>query len=69
MQVRTLGQEFLPGKFLEQGNLAGYSPWGCKASDKIESLSMINIGIIVRNINRNTSLHKLVYTHIYFHIM
>jgi len=42
--VRSLGWEdplekgkathpvFLPGKFHGQGNLAGYSPWGCKES-------------------------------------
>ena len=24
---------FLPGKFHEQGNLMGCSPWGCKESD------------------------------------
>ena len=46
-QVQSLGQEgaleeematqptpvFLPGKFLGQRNLAGYSPWGHKESD------------------------------------
>ena len=28
---------FLPGKFHRQGSLVGYSPWGCKESDKTES--------------------------------
>ena len=27
---------FLPGKFLRQSSLAGYSPWGCKDSDMTE---------------------------------
>ena len=27
---------FLPGKFHEQRNLAGYSSWGCKESDMTE---------------------------------
>ena len=27
---------FLPGKFHGQRSLAGYSPWGCKESDKTE---------------------------------
>ena len=27
---------FLPGKFHEQRNLAGYSPWGLKESDMTE---------------------------------
>ena len=30
---------FLPGKFHEQRSLAGYSPWGCKESDRTEQLS------------------------------
>ena len=45
--VQSLGQEdhlengmetpvFLPGEFHGQRNLAGYSPWGCKESDKTE---------------------------------
>ena len=48
-QVRSLGQEdpleewfpipvFLPGEFHRQGNLAGYSLWGCKESDTTEPL-------------------------------
>ena len=48
MQVQSLGQEdprirewqptivFLPGEFLGQRNLEGYSPWGCKESDRTE---------------------------------
>ena len=27
---------FLPGKLHEQRSLAGYSPWGCKESDRTE---------------------------------
>ena len=30
---------FLPGKSHGQRSLAGYSPWGCKASDKTEGLT------------------------------
>ena len=30
---------FSPGKFHRQRSLAGYSPWGCKKSDKIEVLT------------------------------
>ena len=31
---------FLPRKFHEQRNLAGYSPWGCKESNTTEQLRM-----------------------------
>jgi len=31
-----LQHAFLPGKFLGQSNLAGYSPWGCKESNVTE---------------------------------
>ena len=31
---------FLPGKYREQCNLAGYSPWGCKESVRTEWLSV-----------------------------
>ena len=31
---------FLPGEFHGQRNLAGYSPWGCKESDKNEQLTL-----------------------------
>ena len=45
-QVRSLGQEdplekgmatdtVLPGEFHGQRSLAGFSPWGCKASDTL----------------------------------
>ena len=27
---------FLPGEFREQRSLAGYSPWGCKESERTE---------------------------------
>ena len=30
----------LPGEFHGQRNLAGYSPWGCKESDRTERLSL-----------------------------
>ena len=52
MQVQSLGQEdprtrewqptivFLPGEFLGQRNLEGYSPWGCKESDRTEWLTL-----------------------------
>ena len=30
---------FLPGKYHGQRNLAGYSPWGCKESDRNEQLN------------------------------
>ena len=52
-QVQSLGQEgalkkgmathclvFLPGEFHGQRSLVGYSPWGCKKSDKTEQLSL-----------------------------
>ena len=32
---------FLPRRFHGQGNLAGYSPWGHKVSDKIEFLNIL----------------------------
>ena len=55
MQVLSLGWEdpleeemapvltpvFLPGKFLGQRSLAGYSPWGYKESDTSEQLIQI----------------------------
>ena len=31
---------FLPGKFYGQTSLAGYCPWGCKESDRIEWLTL-----------------------------
>ena len=31
---------FWPGEFSGQRTLAGYSPWGCKESDKTEQLSL-----------------------------
>ena len=31
---------FLPGEFHGQRSLEGYSPWGCKASDMTERLSL-----------------------------
>ena len=41
---RSLGEGntpiFLPGKFHEQGKLAGYSPWGHKESDTTEQLTL-----------------------------
>ena len=30
---------FLPGKFHGQSSLVGYSPWGCKESDRTKQLS------------------------------
>ena len=48
MQIRSLGQKgplekekiahpvFLPGKSHGQRSLVGYTPWGCKGSDKTE---------------------------------
>ena len=30
---------FLPGKAHEERSLAGYSPWGCKESDRTERLN------------------------------
>ena len=39
---------FLPGKFHERRNQAGYSPWGCKESDPTEWLSTTRGGRIVR---------------------
>ena len=53
-QVRSLGWEdtlekemtttpvFLPGEFLGQTSLEGYSPWGCKELDTTEHLSHIH---------------------------
>ena len=41
---RSLGEGntpiFLPGKFHEQGKLAGYSPWGHKESDTTGQLTL-----------------------------
>ena len=37
---------FLPGEFHGQRRLAGYSPWGCKESDKTERLSLTHLGIV-----------------------
>ena len=37
--------EFLPGEFHGQRTLAGYTPWGCKASDTIEQLTLTHQGI------------------------
>ena len=51
-QVQSLGQEdpspgnkkwqptpvYLPGEFCGQRSLVGYSPWGCKESDRTEQL-------------------------------
>ena len=34
---------FLPGKFHEQRNLAGYSPWGYKESDTTEQIELIEV--------------------------
>ena len=36
---------FLPGEFHGQRSLAGYSPWGCKESDKMEGLTPMVIRI------------------------
>ena len=35
---------FLPGESHGQRNLAGYSPWGRKESDKTEQLSTAKLG-------------------------
>ena len=32
---------FLPGEFHGQRSLAGYSPWGCKESDRTERLTLL----------------------------
>ena len=34
---------FLPGEFHGQRSLAGYSPWGCKESDRTERLSTAHV--------------------------
>ena len=34
---------FLPGEFHGQRSLAGYSPWGCKESDRTECLTLTPI--------------------------
>ena len=34
----------LPGKFLGQRRLEGYSPWSCKESDTTNQLSMHTLG-------------------------
>ena len=36
----------LPGEFLGQRSLAGYSPWGCKELDMTEQLTLNNMVII-----------------------
>ena len=33
----------MPGKFHGQRSLAGYSPWDCKESDKIEHTHMLEL--------------------------
>ena len=38
---------FLPEEFLGERNLASYSPWGCKESDKMERLT-ISLVIMLR---------------------
>ena len=35
-EMATHSPVFLPEKFHGQRSLAGYSPWGCKESDKTE---------------------------------
>ena len=43
---------FLPGEFLRQRSLIGYSPWDCKESDtteRLHSLPNINICLELRN--------------------
>ena len=40
---------FLPGKFLGQRSLVGYSPWGRKESDTIEQLTLSQFHITLRN--------------------
>ena len=39
---------FLPGESHGQRNLAGYSPWGHKESDKTEQLSTAKLGSQIR---------------------
>ena len=37
---RLLTPVFLPGEFHGQRSLAGYSPWGCKESDRTQQLTL-----------------------------
>ena len=67
-QVRSLGWEdtlekemtttpvFLPGEFLGQTSLEGYSPWGCKELDTTEQLSHIHTHARVRARGLRTAL-------------
>ena len=40
---------FLPGKFHEQRNLGGYSPWGCKELDMTERLNTAEHILFIRD--------------------
>ena len=37
---------FLPGKFLEQRSLVGYSPWGCKELDTTENAPTTTLSLL-----------------------
>ena len=40
-RTRQPSPVFLPGKFVGQGSLAGFSPWSCKELDTTEGLSRL----------------------------
>ena len=42
--MATSSSMFLPGKFHEQRNLVGYSPWNHKESDMTEDTHCIAVG-------------------------
>ena len=45
---------FLPGEFLRQRSLIGYSPWDCKEMDPTERLTpMLEANEYVSNINKS----------------
>ena len=53
--MATHSLPFLPGEFHEQRCLAGYSPWGCKESDMIKSLTLDKTSS--REKNENIQIH------------
>ena len=55
--------EFLPGEFLGQRSLVGYSPWGGKESDTTEKLSFYVLTGFLKGIIPNIVLFDSYYSH------
>ena len=49
---------FLPGEFHGQRRLAGYSPWGCKESDKTERISLTHLGTVKLKVILRVCCHE-----------